>query len=243
MLVKVKTAMLVKVKTTLEIVKIFLANNKIFIDIFSSLAIGIAGVCVSRASLNVSKLQAKLATISVSPHIRIVSQYKINPVSEVANDIIVKIYNDGYPLTDFHCDQKSILVVSRNMGAKSIAVAMPVVYLSIENATDNATGLLDTLSQKNNNLITKKLTTAFIHQSAINGNYYNFDITTILKITYINSLDQRVARYYTVTPPDEGELLSSDKAKAMLAKYNAKTYMLRDIDAITPDMVIKALSH
>lgn len=172
----------------------FLVENKIFIDVFSSVFVGIASIIVGEAGivftnlqLKISKQQLILQKQETQPVFRIVFSLNKDENSGKYTDEYISIYNDGKPIKSFnseiHTYYKIIYTsMDNNIYNEEYYIKVNGFYL-LKHTTQNLTGELLYGGIANNNAEYARL---YFEASdcSKNGEYYFTERYSLIKIAY-----------------------------------------------------------
>lgn len=172
----------------------FLVENKIFIDVFSSvfvgiasIVVGVAGIIFSNTQLKISKQQLILQKQETQPVFRIVFSLKKDDDCEKYTDEYITIYNDGNPVKSFNSEIHTYYKIiysstSKNIYNKEYYIKVNGFYFA-QHSTQNLTGELLHGGIANNNAEYARLYFEALGHSK-NGEYYFTERYSLIKIAY-----------------------------------------------------------
>ena len=142
-----------EVRSRIEKFKGFLDKNKIFFEVFGwifvPIALGVMSYVVSCSAIKISRYQAEVAYRQNLPDIRPnVELYSLE--SNIPNQELLQIYNDGFRLRNFSVKKIVILHVRRQKGIQIDQLSIPINFYPIRVLTNASTGLLVTLTGHKN---------------------------------------------------------------------------------------------
>jgi hypothetical protein len=178
----------------IKILKESLVENKIFIDVFSSIFVGIAsiivgvaGIIFSNLQLKISKQQLILQKQEIQPVFRIVFSLKKDDNSGKYTNEYISIYNDGKTVKSFKSEINTYYKIIYSSTSKKIY--NEEYYIKVngfyfrKHTTQNLTGELLKGGIDNNNAEYARLYFEALDYSK-NGEFYFTERYSLIKITY-----------------------------------------------------------
>ena len=98
-----------------------------YIELLSSVLIGVAAVMVAYASYTVSEQQLLLAEISLEPHFHVETTYIFDPKMERYVESELYVFNSGAPINNSDFSVKSFLVVEHESNAGRRETHIPII--------------------------------------------------------------------------------------------------------------------
>jgi len=217
--------------------KKFLKKNKIYIDAFSSILIGVAAVMVAYASYTVSGQQLLLAEVSLQPHFHVETSYTYDHQKEKYTEIDLSLFNSGAPINNAEFSIKSFLVVDHNINGENEVTEFPITgYYSTQSGYQIPSGKLVTFKGHLNNEKFFRLYWEFLDENK--GNKYGFVDLNLKHIVVVSYRDRKgiLGKAYFI----DRELVSFDAVADKLEKHE-KTFPVK-LTELTADRLMTKVS-
>lgn len=225
--------------------KRFLEKNKIFFDVFSSIALGIMAIIISYQSNKIADYQAQLSehqTMIMEAQLKPIIEFDlfniIDPLTNIAYEQRVDVSNVGHEVNMNNVSIFSILEVdicgdSQELYETSIWIAD---YFNFEELKNSKIGLLQTSSGHEN-----KENLRLLEEDAIKGvknKYENINMTCFLnhiaKVEYVDILDNIYTEYYMFNGISQFKI-ENTQGEELIQKYKKDYVTGRIITLSTND--------
>jgi hypothetical protein len=219
----------------------WLQTNKIFFVVSSWILLGGAAVVVSYASLKVSRTQAIVAIVQVSPQLHVTERYVRDQTLGRFTSVDVEVTNDGYPIANYQAEAKSMYKLSRRDRTTETTAYRPVRFLFAQAVTGASQGLLSTFSQPGNSEDAARIEGEVL---ALNGEAKEPDgllaeLVTVIAVSYTDALGETRAQYFKLQGMGAASHVSNDEGRAWVRRHADAFRMFGDIHAVNAG-VLKA---
>ncbi len=219
--------------------KKWLEDNKIYVEMVSSIIIGIAAVMVAYASYTVSEQQLLLAEVSLQPHFHVETSYTYDQKKEEYSESDLYVFNSGAPINNAEFSVKSFLVVDHEFKGERIVTHLPIVgYYPAQFIHQTPSGKLVTFKGHLNNENFFRLYREFLDENSKNKfGFVDINLEHIVIVSYrdkrgmpgkVHFVDRELVGANAVTEklekhremfPIEIEGLSADRLMAKVSDY------------------------
>lgn len=219
----------------------WLETNKVFFEVFSWIILGIMGIIVSMASLQVSRLQADLQRAQVTPSFNIQFKQAYDTEKQLYTDNVLTIANSGYSLSEFSSKVTSLYEVTRRTRSGVSTAYFPVVYLCCEFATQDSSGTLATYRQPNNNVDEIRIDREVraMNNTKPDSPTYSVRLVNLLSLFYMDALGEKHTRRFLAWLNQGAQKIDEIEAQKWLTFYSQSNPMILDITKLSGDIFAK----
>ncbi|HHK8596856.1 TPA: hypothetical protein ACQYC5_004477, partial [Vibrio parahaemolyticus] len=216
-------------------IKEILQSNKIYMDVFSTLILGVMGLFVTFASYVVSESQLQESKIANYPHFHIEGQLIKDTQENVYNDHEMLVFNTGAPAYNIDINSYEFLEVEmRGSVDKTAIIPINGYYLGRIN-TQSPKGLVSKFIGPNNNGTLFELSSDLLDYSNSNDIYMQVSLKELVVISYVQRDGDENTQYFL-----DGKLMTYDKVELLLEINSVKS--LIQFRELTPSKLENLLS-
>ena len=221
----------------------WLERNKVFFEVFSWIGLGVMAILVSYASLQVSQLQARIRAAQVSPQIRVSTALSYDTQRARNTDLIVNIFNDGFPLSDYESTVRSLYELTRIEGNRKSVAYHPIGYLCCHFLQGTSQGLLAEYRQPDNNehafRIEREVRRLNEGQSRVR---FDLQLVTIVVISFRDSLGIQRREGFHIRPVFGGRRIGQPEVDEWFRRYQESEMLLKEIDSFNGELLVRAFN-
>lgn len=222
---------------TKQKLRLWLEQNKVFFEIFSSVLLGIAGIFVAYASYHVSESQLEVSRVATEPHFYVDKLLFRNPETEKFDEEELYLHNVGAPAHNISAKLRSFITVDL-FDASYKPVVVPVLgYFPGQFPTNAPTGLIATFRGHLNNQLAAELHFSILDPEKMKGRpFFDHTLFSIVEVSYQNALGQDRKVYFRNTSQ-----ISPEAAQHLLNLHEEKQPL--ELSTITVDSLMAAVNE
>ncbi|MBV2123412.1 MAG: hypothetical protein KUF74_18365 [Candidatus Thiodiazotropha sp. (ex Ctena orbiculata)] len=217
--------------------KKWLENNKIYMDVVSSILIGAAAVMVAYASYTVSEQQLLLAEVSLQPHFHVETSYTYDQKKEKYSESDLYVFNSGAPINNAEFSVKSFLVIDHEFKGERVVTHLPIIgYYPAQFTHQTPSGKLVTFKGHLNNENFFRLYREFLDEK--NKKKFGFVDINLEHIVIVSYQDRKgmPGKAHFI----DSELVSIDAVSEKLEKHRAM--LPTEIEGLSADRLMVKVS-
>lgn len=218
-------------------IRLWLEQNKVFFEIFSSVLLGIAGIFVAYASYHVSEAQLEVSRIATEPHFYVEKLLFRNPETQKFDEEELYLHNAGAPAHNISVKLRSFIKVDL-FDASSKPIIVPVLgYFPSQFPTNAPTGLIATFRGHLNNQLAAELHFSILDPEKRKGRpFFDHTLFSVVEVAYQNALGEDLKVYFR-----DASQISPEAAQHLLSLYEDK--MPLELSTITVDSLMAAANE
>ncbi len=217
--------------------KKWLTDNKIYIELVSSILIGAAALMVAYASYTVSEQQLLLTEISLQPHFHIEITYKFDSKKGKYVDNELYVINSGAPVNNTTVAVKTFIIVDHEFKKQRLKTYIPIIgYFTASFDHHVSSGKLATFSGHLNNENFYRLYNEFMSEEIkVKYGFVNIDIEHVVEVTYLDKKGVSDSAYFI-----DRKLVEK---KDILEKLDQHQSNFTEIGGLTADQLMEEVAE
>lgn len=177
-------------------IRIWLKQNKIFFEIFSSVLISGTALFVSIAAYNVNKQQLLTSELAALPHISVEKRLIRDEMSGKFDHDELVVSNYGSPIYNTNIKVRTFLKV-KTYDLKSKEFFIPIIhYYHAQYTSGEPTGVLSTFKLAGNNATFGRLYDEALTEAREKGHFIEVEIARIVTVQFNDRLNRPNTEYF-----------------------------------------------
>lgn len=208
-----------------------LKRNHVLIEVGASCILSVVAIVISCSSLEVAKRQADIQRVQISPTLTVTAEQEFDAARGQYANLVVRVVNSGYPLSEFQSDMFALYEVTRQMGVRKSVAYVPVGFLCCEFRSQDTKGILTTYRQPDNNTQSMRIDREW-HQGMAKRDTVSFALRLVLlsTLSYKDAEGNRREQNFLVRPVTGGWAIAQSEAATWRGRHHAALRLGVDIN-------------